>query len=91
MLAVMAFHGDGYGMQGERGGEATRRQFGEGKRLRRWRRAWEATAAGCLLKEEDGVASWACWAKRPNGPASLLGWHGKEIRERWVGCICGLG
>jgi hypothetical protein len=27
------------------------------------------------------------WATRPNGSATLLGWHGKERRERWVGCI----
>jgi hypothetical protein len=43
--------------------------------------------AGCLLKEEE-VASWAKWL---NGPAALLGWQGKERRERWVGCIRGLG
>jgi hypothetical protein len=41
----------------------------------RWRRAWEAAAAGCLLKEEEGVAGWACLAKRQNGPTALLGWH----------------
>jgi hypothetical protein len=40
----------------------------------------------CWLKEEDARLG-RCWATRPGGSSSLLGWHGKERRERWVGCI----
>jgi hypothetical protein len=40
----------------------------------------------CWLKEEDARLGW-CWATRPGGPSSSLGWRSKERRERWVGCI----
>jgi hypothetical protein len=40
----------------------------------------------CWLKEEDARLG-RCWATRLGGPSSLLGWRGKERRERWVGSI----